>query len=49
MTEPQEPTQETQPAKGKPVTIPVPDKADVMAALRKVAKADEMDPGDPES
>ena len=34
-------TQETQPAKGKPVKIPVPKKADVMAALRKVAKADE--------
>jgi hypothetical protein len=34
-----EPTQETQPKKGEPVTIPVPEKDDVMAALRKVAKA----------
>jgi hypothetical protein len=39
MTE--EPTQETQPVKGKPVEIPVPEKADVMAAFRKVAKADD--------
>ena len=38
-----EPTQETQPAKGKPVRIPVPDKAAVMAALLKVAKSDEDD------
>jgi hypothetical protein len=37
---PDESTQETQPAKGKPVTIPVPERADVLAALRKVAKAD---------
>ena len=36
----EETTQETQPVKGEPVTIPVPEKADVMAALRKVAKAD---------
>lgn len=36
-----EPTQDTQPAKGEPVKIPVPEKADVMAALRKVAKAPE--------
>lgn len=35
-----EPTQETRPKKGDPVTIPVPEKSDVMAALRKVAKAD---------
>ena len=41
-----EPTQETQPAKGKPVKIPVPEKADVMAALRKVAKADKDEPTD---
>lgn len=40
MSESDEATQETQPAKGEPVTIPVPDKDDVMAALRKVAKAD---------
>lgn len=38
-----EPTQETQPATGEPVTIPVPEKADVMAAFRKVAKADPDD------
>lgn len=43
---PDEPTQETQPAKGEPVTIPVPAKGDVMAALRKVAKADEPEPPD---
>jgi hypothetical protein len=41
-----EPTQETQPAKGKPVTIPVPTKADVMAALRRVAKTDEKESDD---
>lgn len=35
-----EATQETQPAEGEPVTIPVPEKDEVMAALRKVAKAD---------
>jgi hypothetical protein len=40
-------TQETQPAKGKPVEIPVPTKADVLAAFRKVAKADDAsDAGD---
>jgi hypothetical protein len=32
-------TQDSQPAKGEPVKIPVPEKADVMAALRKAAKA----------
>jgi len=37
MTE--DPTQETRPAKGEPVRIPVPEKAEVLAALRKVAKA----------
>jgi hypothetical protein len=36
-----EPHAGTQPAKGEPVKIPEPKKADVMAALRKVAKADE--------
>jgi hypothetical protein len=41
MTEADEPTQETQPKKGEPVEIPVPKKDDVMAALRKVAKADD--------
>ncbi len=44
MEERDEATQETQPAKGEPVTIPVPEKADVMAALRKVAKADDGGP-----
>lgn len=39
MTESDEATQETQPVKGEPVQIPVPEKADVMAAFRKVAKA----------
>jgi hypothetical protein len=39
----EEPTQETLPAKGKPTTIPVPDKDDVMAAFRKVAKAPAQD------
>lgn len=47
MTESDEATQETQPAKGKPVQIPVPEKDEVMAALRKVAKADDAsDAGD---
>lgn len=46
MTIADEPTQETQPAKGEPVTIPVPDKADVLAAFRKVAKADDSPEND---
>jgi hypothetical protein len=33
-----EPTQQTKPKKGEPITIPVPEKADVMAFLDKVAK-----------
>jgi hypothetical protein len=32
-----EPTQQTKPAKGKPVTIPVPKKRDVLDFLQKVA------------
>jgi len=32
-------TQETRPAKGKPVMIPLPAKDDVTSAFRKVAKA----------
>jgi hypothetical protein len=31
-------TQRTKPAEGKPVTIPVPKRDDVLGALRKVAK-----------
>ena len=33
-----EPTQQTQPKKGKPVEIPVPKKGDVMSFLEKTAK-----------
>jgi len=33
-----EPTQQTQPKKGEPITIPVPKKDDVMKFLEKVAK-----------
>lgn len=39
MAQGDEPTQETQPKKGEPVMIPVPEKADMLAAFRKVAKA----------
>jgi hypothetical protein len=35
---PDEDLQETQPAEGDPVLIPVPDRADVLRNLRKVAK-----------
>ena len=35
---PKEELQETQPAKGDPVMIPVPKRDDVLSALRKVAK-----------
>jgi hypothetical protein len=42
-----EPTQETQPAKGEPVVIPVPEKAEMMAALRKAAKVARQ-PRDPQ-
>jgi hypothetical protein len=38
-----EPTQETQPAKGEPVTIPVPSEDEFLENLRKVAKAPEED------
>jgi hypothetical protein len=38
-----EPTQQTQPKKGKPITIPVPGKADVMAFLEKTAKLPDPD------
>lgn len=34
-------TQPTRPAEGEPVEIPVPKRGDVLAALRKVAKAPE--------
>lgn len=34
----QEPTQPTQPKKGKPIQIPVPKREDVLRNLRKVAK-----------
>jgi hypothetical protein len=33
-----EPTQQTKPKKGEPITIPVPKKGDVMAFLEKTAK-----------
>jgi hypothetical protein len=36
--EKREPTQKTQPKKGRPVEIPVPKRGDVMRALRKVAR-----------
>lgn len=41
-----EPTQETQPAKGEPVKIPVPKKADVLADLKKAAQAQDQ-PAEP--
>jgi hypothetical protein len=34
-----EPTQKTQPKKGKPVEIPVPKREDVLRDLKKVAKS----------
>jgi hypothetical protein len=36
---PDEATQDTQPAKGEPVKIPVPTRSEVLGAFRKVAKA----------
>lgn len=33
-----EPTQQTQPKKGEPITIPIPEKADVMTFLEKTAR-----------
>jgi hypothetical protein len=38
-----EPTQQTQPKKGKPITIPVPKKGDVMDLLEKTAKLPDPD------
>lgn len=38
-----EPIQQTKPAKGKPVTIPVPKRGDVMAFLEKAAKVPDPD------
>jgi len=37
MPEDEQPTQQTKPAKGKPIPIPVPDKESVMALLKKMA------------
>jgi hypothetical protein len=34
----EEPTQKTQPKKGEPIEIPVPDREAILDALRKVAK-----------
>lgn len=42
----QEPTQQTKPAKGKPVEIPVPKKDDVMSFLEKAAKTPDPDRSD---
>ena len=41
-----EPTQQTKPAKGKPIAIPVPEKADVMAFLEKTAKTPDPERSD---
>jgi hypothetical protein len=38
-----EPTQQTKPAKGKPIEIPVPKKRDVMDFLEKAAKLPDPD------
>jgi hypothetical protein len=38
-----EPTQQTQPKKGEPITIPVPKKGDVMDFLEKTAKLPDPD------
>jgi hypothetical protein len=38
MADKREPTQETQPKKGKPAQIPVPTRKDFLGNLRKVAK-----------
>jgi hypothetical protein len=37
------PTQQTQPKKGKPIEIPVPQKGDVMSFLEKTAKLPDPD------
>ncbi len=39
----QQPTQQTKPAKGKPIEIPVPKEADVMAFLEKTARLPDPD------
>ena len=39
-----EPTQQTKPAKGEPLTIPVPKKGDVLDFLEKVAKTPDPEP-----
>lgn len=44
-----EPTQQTKPKKGKPITIPVPKKGDVMAFLEKTAKLPDPDRSDADS
>jgi hypothetical protein len=41
-----EPTQQTQPKKGEPITIPVPKRGDVMAFLEKTAKLPDPDRSD---
>lgn len=38
-----EPTQQSKPAKGEPITIPVPSRGDVMAFLEKTAKLPDPD------
>lgn len=38
-----EPTQQTQPKKGEPITIPVPKRGDVMAFFEKTAKLPDPD------
>jgi len=40
-----EPTQQTQPKKGEPITIPVPEKGDVLDFLEKVAHTPDPDGG----
>jgi hypothetical protein len=44
-----QPTQRTQPKKGKPVEIPVPKKRDVLSFLEKVAKTPDPDRSDGEA
>jgi hypothetical protein len=39
----EKPTQQTQPKKGEPITIPVPKRGDVMAFLEKTAKLPDPD------
>ncbi len=40
------PTQQTKPAKGKPVAIPIPKKVDVLNFLEKVAKTPDPEDSD---